>query len=59
MQGASGGTQQKQGKGSKPFSGKAKAKYAHSMVLKMILSGAEGKSLPDMDKATVQKQVDL
>ena len=56
MPGARGGTQQKMGKGSKPFSGKAKAKYnAHSVVLKMVLS-AEGK-LPDTDKATVQNAV--
>ena len=46
---ASGGGQQKQGKGSKSFPGKAKAKYnAHSVVLKMVLSGEEGK-LHDMD----------
>ena len=58
MQGASGGTQQKQGRGSKPFPGKTKAKYnAHSVELKTVFSATEGKSLLDMDKATVQNSV--
>ena len=55
---ASGGNPQKQVKGPKPFSGKAKQKYnAHSVVLKTVPSGTEGTSLPDMDKATVQNSV--
>ena len=58
MQGASGGHPQKQAKGSKPFPGKAKPKYnAHSVVLKTVLSATEGKSLSEMDKATVQNLV--
>ena len=57
IQGASGGHPKKQAKGSKPFPGKAKPRYnAHSVVLKTVLS-AEGKSLPDTDKATVQNSV--
>ena len=39
-QGASGGARPKGGKGSKPFPGKAKKFNTHSMVLKMVLSGA-------------------
>ena len=58
MQGAGGGHPQKKGKGSKPLPGKAKPKYnAQSVVLKTVLSATEGKSLPEMDKATVQNSV--
>ena len=40
------GLNRSMGKGLKPSPGKAKAKYnAHSMVLKMVLSGEEGKLL--------------